>query len=243
MGVLAEHFSGHLQEMRRRLLVSLAAVIACSGVAYLFSEQLTRFLVAPLFRAYPELGGLIYTNPTEAFMAYLKVALLVGLALSLPVVVFQLWMFIAPGLHRHERRMALRVAVAGFLLFLAGGMFAYWVVLPVALSFFMSFASERLVALPGLEAYLSFMVRSAVAFGLAFEVPFLMVIVHRAGLLPRSYFVKKRFYFYAAMVVLSFLLAAGEPFSAILLTIPLLGLYEGGVLMMRLSGSRSPEGE
>jgi sec-independent protein translocase protein TatC len=236
MGALTEHFSGHLQELRRRLLVSFAAIIGCSAVAYLFTQQLTRLFVAPLFRAYPELGSLVYTNPTEAFITYLKVALLVGLAFSLPILIFQLWMFVSPGLHLHERRLALKVVGVASLLFLTGALFAYWVVLPVALTFLMGFASERLVALPKLEAYLAFMVRSTLAFGLAFEVPFLMVIANRTDLVSRDYFIKKRSYFYAGIGVLSLLITTGDFFAAILLAIPLFGLYEGGLLVMRLFG-------
>jgi sec-independent protein translocase protein TatC len=236
MGALAEHFSGHLEELRRRLLISFAAIIGFSAAAYAFSQQLTRYFIAPLFRAYPELGKLVYTNPTEAFIAYLKVALLVGLSFSLPVLIFQVWMFVSPGLHRHERRLALKVVAAASFLFLAGALFAYWVVLPVALSFLMSFASERLVALPKLDAYLAFMVRSTLAFGLAFEVPFLMVITNRTGLVSREYFIKKRLYFYAAIAVLSVLISTGDFFSAVLLAIPLFGLYEGGLLVLRLFG-------
>jgi sec-independent protein translocase protein TatC len=236
MGVLTEHFSCHLQELRRRLLVSFAAIIGCSAVAYLFTQQLTRLFVAPLFRAYPELSSLVYTNPTEAFITYLKVALLVGLAFSLPILIFQLWMFVSPGLHLHERRLVLKVVGVASLLFLTGALFAYWVVLPVVLTFMMGFASERLVALPKLEAYLAFMVRSTLAFGLAFEVPFLMVIANRTDLVSRDYFIKKRSYFYAGIAVLSLLITTGDFFSAILLAIPLCALYEGGLLVMRLFG-------
>jgi sec-independent protein translocase protein TatC len=239
MGALSEHFAVHLIELRRRVLVSFGAIIVCSAAAYLFSRQIARLFVAPLFRAHPDLGKLVYTNLTEAFIAYLKISLLVGLIISFPVLLYQLWMFISPGLHRHERRVALKVVAAASLLFAGGAAFAYFVVLPEALSFLMGFAGERLTALPKLDAYLTFVARSSLAFGLAFEVPFLMVIAHRTGLASRDYFRKKRLYFYAAIVVLSFLITVADIFSAVLMAIPLFGLYEGGLLIIRLFSSPS----
>lgn len=234
MGALNEHFSVHLIELRRRLLVSFGAILVCSAVAYLFSGQIARFFVAPLFRADPTLGKLVYTNLTEAFLAYLKISLLVGLICSFPVLLYELWRFVSPGLHRHERRLALRVVGAATLLFAGGAAFAFFVVLPDALSFLMGFAGTRLTALPKLDAYLTFVARSALAFGLAFEVPFLMVIADRTGLVAKGYFRKKRFYFYAAIVVLAFLLTVGDVFSTALLALPLFGLYEGGILVIRM---------
>jgi sec-independent protein translocase protein TatC len=238
VSVLAEHFAGHLQELRRRLLISLGALLACSAVAYLFSQQIARFFISPLFRAHPELGRLVYTNLTEAFLAYLKLALLVGLLFSFPVLIFQVWMFISPGLHRNERRFALKVTAVATILFAAGVVLAHWLILPVALSFMMGFAGEQLIPLPKLDGYLTFVVRGSLAFGLAFQVPFLMVMANRAGLISREYFSRKRPHFYAAITLLSFLLTVGDLFSAILLAIPLFGLYEAGLVVMRLFGKR-----
>lgn len=237
MGGLNEHLAVHLAELRRRLLIAVGAIVVCSSVAYIFSRQIAGFFVAPLFRADPTLGKLVYTNLTEAFLAYLKVSLLVGLIFSFPVLLYELWMFVSPGLHRNERRLALKVVGAATLLFAAGATFAYFVVMPDALSFLMGFAGERLTALPKLDAYLTFIARSTLAFGLAFEVPFLMVIAQRTGLVAKDHFRKKRLYFYASIVILSFLLTVGDFFSALLLALPLFGLYEGGLLVIRLFSS------
>jgi sec-independent protein translocase protein TatC len=237
MGALSDHFADHLLELRRRLFTCIGAIVVCSGVAYFFSGQIARFFVAPLFRADPALGKLVYTNLTEAFIAYLKISLLVGLIFSFPVLLYELWRFVSPGLHRHERKLALRVVGAATLLFGGGAAFAYFVVLPDALAFLMGFAGERLTALPKLDAYLTFVARSTLAFGLAFEVPFLIVAADRTGLVTKDYFRKKRLYFYAAIVVLAFLLTVGDVFSTALLALPLFGLYEGGLLVIRLFSS------
>ncbi|MDA8164373.1 MAG: twin-arginine translocase subunit TatC [Desulfobacteraceae bacterium] len=237
MGVLNDHFAVHLIELRRRLIVSFVAIAVCSVVAYFFAQPITGFFVAPLFRAHAGMGKLVYTNLTEAFVAYFKIALLVGLIFSSPVLLYELWMFVSPGLHRHERRLVLKIVGTATLLFVGGAAFAYFVVLPDALSFLMGFASERLKALPKFDAYLTFMARSTLAFGLAFEVPFLMVAAHRTGLVSRDHFRKKRLYFYAAIVGLAFLLTVGDIFSAVLLALPLFGLYEAGLLVIRLFSS------
>ena len=231
---LFTHFSVHLVELRRRALVACAAIILLTGVAYLFAEEITRFFMAPILHAHPALGKLVYTNLTEAFISYLKVALLVGLIGAFPVCLHEVWMFVAPGLHRHEKRVALAVVGAATLLFAAGILFAYLVVLPEALAFLMGFSREGLEPLPKLDSYLTFVARSCLAFGLAFEIPFLMVVAGKTGLVQRGYFQRQRKYFYPAILLIAFLLTAGDLFAALLLAIPLCLLYESGALILRL---------
>lgn len=233
MTVLAGHFAGHLRELRNRVLVSFLAILAATLIAYAFSEQLVRFLMVPLIKGHPNLAKLVYTNLTEAFVSYLKISLLAGLMLGFPVCCYELWMFIAPGLHRHERRMARTVVFWATALFVGGVVFAYWVVLPRTLSFLLSFADEQLEPLLRLDAYLTFVARTSLAFGLAFEVPFLMVMAAKAGIVTKGYFARQRKYFYLAILILAFLLTAGDVLSAILLAVPLFGLYEAGILISR----------
>lgn len=228
------HFSSHLHELRQRVIIALLAIIICGSVAYYFSEAIARFFMAPLFNAYPALAHLIYTNLTEAFVSYIKMAVLVGLAGSFPVVLYQCWMYVAPGLYRHEKRMVFAVVFWATFLFSAGVAFSYFVVLPKALAFLMSFAGDLLEPLPKLGAYLTFVARSSLGFGLAFEIPFLMVVAGKTGLCPREHFVNKRLYFYGAILVIAFLLTAGDFFAAGLLGVPLIGLYEAGILVMRI---------
>ena len=243
MSVLADHFSPHLKELRRRLLISFMAVGVCSLLAYFFSEQLVLFFLSPLFKAYPALTKLVYTNLTEAFISYLKVSLLVGIIFSFPVLCYECWMFVSPGLRKNEKRVAFTVVFLATTLFAGGVAFAYFVVMPFALSFLIGFAGEQLEPLPKLDAYLTFVVRSSLAFGLAFEIPFLMIAAVKTGLLAKEYFVKQRKYFYIAILVLSFLLTVGDIFAAMLLALPLFGLYEAGILVSRFfaSSDRSPD--
>jgi sec-independent protein translocase protein TatC len=188
----------------------------------------------PLFLASPNLIKLVYTNLTEAFITYLKLSLLLGIIFSIPVLLYELWMFAAPGLHAGEKKTVLTVVFWATLLFAAGAGFAFFVVLPRALHFFMGFAGPQLTPLPKLSGYLTFVARTSLAFGLAFEIPFLMVAAAKIGWVTRNYFSTKRKYFYPAILLLSVLLAAGDIMAAILLCLPLFALYESGILIIKL---------
>lgn len=233
MSLLVDHLGGHLQELRQRLLISLLAVVVCSGVAYAFVEPIGEFLMAPLFVAAPQLKTLVYTNLTEALFSYMKLALLVGIGVSFPVLIHQVWQFVAPGLHDSERRRVRIVVLLATGLFVAGVAFAYCLVLPHLLSFLMGFSRDNLTPMPKFGEYLTFMARSGLAFGLAFEIPFLMVAAVKTGVVAPGHFREKRGYSYLAIFGLAFLLTAGDPFSAALLLLPLAGLYEVGVLSIR----------
>jgi len=237
---LLQQLTPHLKELRHRLVVSVLSVVLFSSVAYYYSEQLATFFMAPLFAAQPALHRLIYTTLTEAFFSYIKLAILVGVIVSFPVLCFQTWMFVAPGLEDGERKYVRLIVFWSSMLFGAGMLFCYFVVLPRGLSFLLGLPGERVRALPKVGAYLTFVARTCLAFGLAFEIPFLMVAVGKVGLVGREYFVRQRKYFAIAILVLSFLLTAGDPFGAVLLALPLFGLYEVGILVMRLFGSGKP---
>ena len=240
--------SGHLEELRQRLIVSFSVIFLSAVLSYIFAEQIARFFMTPLFLASPALIKLVYTNLTEAFITYLKLALLMGIIFSTPVLLYELWMFAAPGLHENEKKTVITVVFWASLLFGAGAGFAFFIVLPRALHFFMGFANPQLTPLPKLSGYLTFVARTSLAFGLAFEIPFLMVAAAKIGWVKRNYFSAKRKYFYPAILILSLLLGAGDLMAAILLCLPLFALYECGILIIRLftrkqADSDSPSGE
>ncbi|OGR05029.1 MAG: twin arginine-targeting protein translocase TatC [Deltaproteobacteria bacterium RIFOXYD12_FULL_50_9] len=233
MTPLTEHFGGHLRELRQRLVISLLTLVVVTGISYLFVEHIVRFLIAPLFHSCPNLTSLVYTRLTEAFVSYLKVALFAGFFFSFPVLLFQAWRFVAPGLLANEKRLAFKIVFWATSLFLAGGLFAYFIALPRMLSFFMGFAGDWLLPMPKLDGYLTFIARTVLAFGLAFEIPFLMMAAVKTNLVAKDRFVKQRWLFYLAIFGLAFLLVAGDVFAAVLLGIPLIGLYEAGILVTR----------
>lgn len=226
--------TGHLEELRQRLLISFLAIFVFSVIAYIFSEQIARFFMIPLFRAQPTPIKLVYTNLTEAFITYLKVSLLVGITFSVPVLIYEIWLFISPGLHQNEKKVILKVVFWASFLFAAGACFAFFIVLPRALHFLMGFAGPQLTALPKLGGYLTFVARASLGFGLAFEIPFLMVAAVKTNFVKRQYFTRKRKYYYPGILFLALLLAAGDLMAAVLLALPLCGLYETGILVISL---------
>ncbi|MFV0438976.1 MAG: twin-arginine translocase subunit TatC [Desulfopila sp.] len=231
-------FRPHHLELRRRLIIVFSAIVICSIVAYVFVEKIALFCIAPLMAASPLFGKLVYTNLPEAFIAYIKLALLVGIFTSFPVTLYQTWMFVAPGLHKNEKKLAQLIVFWATLLFVAGGAFAFFSVIPKMLIYFMSYANEGLQPLPKLGMYLTFVARTVIAFGLSFQIPFLMVVAGKADLVSSHYFRAKRVSFYLAILILSFLLTAGDLMATVLLAIPLFGLYEVGIFLSQLFSAK-----
>jgi sec-independent protein translocase protein TatC len=227
-------FRPHHLELRNRLIKVFAAIFICTIVAYIFSEKIAALFISPLLAASPLVHKLVYTNLPEAFVSYIKLALLVGILASFPVVLYQLWVFIAPGLRKNEKRLALVIVFWATLLFGAGGAFAFFAVLPKMLTYFMSYANEGLEPLPKLGKYLTFVARTILTFGISFQIPFLMVMAAKADIVRAAYFKRKRMYFYIAILILSFLLTAGDFMATALLAIPLFGLYEVGIFLSSL---------
>lgn len=227
-------FRPHHLELRKRLIVVCSSIIGCTVVAYIFAEQIASLFIAPLFKASPLVYKLVYTNLPEAFLAYIKLALLVGIICSMPIAIYQLWEFVAPGLRENEKKLAVTVVFWSTLLFIVGGSFGFFAVIPQMLIYFMSYASDSLEPLPKLGKYLTFVARTILAFGLSFQIPFLMVMAGKGGLVHGVYFRQKRMYFYIAIIVLSFLLTAGDFMATALLAIPLFFLYEAGIYLSLL---------
>ncbi len=227
-------FRPHHLELRRRLVKVVLTIVISTAVAYCFAEKIAALLIAPLFAASPLVYRLVYTHLPEAFMAYIKLAFLVGLIASMPVALYQLWIFVAPGLKKNEKLLAVTVVFWAMFLFTGGACFAFFVVLPKMLMYFMSYANENLEPLPKLGLYLTFIARTILAFGISFQIPFLMVMAGKANFVQPSYFRRKRTYFYLAILVLSFLLTAGDLTATALLAIPLFLLYEAGIFLAAL---------
>lgn len=235
-------FRPHHLELRSRLIKIFAGVVVCTIIAYIFSEQIAKICITPLFAASPLVGKLVYTSLPEAFISYIKLALLVGIFTSFPITLYQIWVFIAPGLRPNEKKLAIIIVFWASLLFAGGGAFAFIAVLPKMLTYLMSYANEGLEPLPKLGLYLTFVARTVLTFGLSFQIPFLMVMAGRTDLVSASYFKSKRIYFYMAILVMSFLLTAGDFMATALLAIPLFGLYEVGIFLSALFSKKKKTG-
>lgn len=234
MDGLLETFRPHYAELRGRLLRSLIAVLLCGALAYLFRDTLTLWCMRPLQAAFPQMDKLVYTSLPEALVSYLKLSLIVGFLASFPYLLAQCWLFAAPGLARDEKRLALRLILPATLLLACGAAFGFLVILPRLLLYLMAYAGQDLIPLLKLGRYLTFVGRTVLTFALAFEIPFLMVVTARLGLIRAAHFRERRLYFHGGIVILAFLLAAGDVTAALLLTLPLVALYEGGALLCRL---------
>ncbi len=227
----------HLIDFRRRLIWSMLAIVAGFIVSYIFAPEIYAFLVHPLASATEgEQRRLIYTGLTEAFVTYIKLALWSGCFLSFPVIAAQVWMFVAPGLYKHERRAFLPFLVATPILFLMGAAMAYYLVFPLAWKFFLSFEVPAMAgSLPiQLEArvseYLSLSMTIIFAFGLAFELPVILVLLARIGVLSSAQLSQFRRYAIVLIFVAAAILTPPDVISQLCLAFPLMILYEVSVL-------------
>ncbi|MDE1900801.1 MAG: twin-arginine translocase subunit TatC [Alphaproteobacteria bacterium] len=235
----------HLIELRRRLIYALLAVLAGFAVSYAFAPEIYAFLVRPLAAATEgEHRRLIYTGLTEAFTTYIKLSLWTGCFVAFPVIAAQIWMFVAPGLYQHERRAFLPFLLATPLFFLAGAAVAYYFVFPEAWKFFLSFEMPGTTeSLPiQLEArvseYLSLSMTVIFAFGLAFELPVILVLLARAGIVSAEKLASFRRYAVVLIFVFAAILTPPDLISMLSLALPMLLLYEFSILGARWVGKK-----
>jgi sec-independent protein translocase protein TatC len=241
-------FLSHLTELRTRLLWSVLAMIAGSILCYIWVEPIYGFLVQPLADAMgpDDSQRLIYTNLTEAFFTYLKVALFAGAFLTFPIVATQIWMFLSPGLYEKEKKTVLPFLMASPFLFFAGGAVVYYIVLPLAWAFFLSFQSGGdETALPiVLEArvgdYLDLVMTLIFAFGLAFQMPVVMALLAKAGIISADWMVKKRRYAIVLIFIVAAFLTPPDIISQTSLAVPLMALYEISILIIRRLQPKDP---
>jgi sec-independent protein translocase protein TatC len=227
----------HLIELRARLVRSVLALIVAFGVCLYFADDIFGFLVQPLVKAYPEGDGrLIYTALYEAFFVEIKVALFAAFCVSFPIIANQIWAFVAPGLYKNEKKAFLPFLLATPILFTLGAALAYYAVMPAAFAWFLSFEGDAggitQEALPEMGKYLSLVMQFILAFGICFELPVLLLLLNRAGIVGRKDLIRYRRYVIVAAVIVAAVLTPPDPVSQILLATPLIILFEISLILM-----------
>lgn len=229
-------FVAHLIELRDRLIRAMAAVLVVAGVLFIYpgASRLYDVLAAPLVASLPQGTHLIATSVISPFVVPLKILLLTAFLVSLPYVLYQAWAFVAPGLYSHEKRLVLPLVISSTVLFFMGVAFCYFFVFGRVFHFIQSFAPKSITAAPDIEAYLSFVMTMFLAFGAAFEVPIIVVVLARMGVVSIEKMKEYRGYFVVVAFIVAAVITPPDIVSQLALAIPMCLLYEIGLWAARI---------
>ena len=225
----------HFAELRRRILWVFGLFVVALVVGWYVSPWLQEFLTAPLLNVWPE-GELLYTGLADGLMIRFSLSVLFALFVSTPFVLWQVWAFVAPGLHKKEQKIIWPILIASPLLFLLGAGFAFYILFPFVFGFFIELNQSSpvpAVVLPAAKDYLSFAIGLLKVFGIAFQLPLVLVLLNRIGILSRARAVKMRRYAIVLIVVVAAVLTPPGVVSQVLVALPMWGLFEASLLFMR----------
>lgn len=233
----------HLLELRNRLLRCLLVVLVIFvGLVY-FSDRIYAFVAQPLIRVLPGHGSMIATDVASPFLTPIKLTIICSVFIAIPYILAQVWLFIAPGLYRSEKRLVLPLVVASTLLFYGGMLFAYFVVFPLAFKFFTSVVPQGVTIATDISSYLDFVLKLFFAFGVAFEIPIATVLLCWSGVTSAKSLSQKRPYVIVAVFVIGMLLTPPDVISQTLLALPMWLLFEFGLLFSRFYTHRHDSNE
>jgi sec-independent protein translocase protein TatC len=236
-------FLEHLDELRKRLIVAISSIAVGFLIGLLFVDRVEAFVMRPLYEILPEGGSFIFTGPPEAFFIRMKIAALIGLMVAAPVVISQVWLFIAPGLYAHEKRFAIPFVLFSTVFFVAGAAFSHFVVFRWAWQFFGSYSTDYMVFMPSLRETFSLYVRMLLGIGLVFEMPTLVLFLARMGVVTAGFLWRQTKY----AILLIFIVAAiitptPDPVTQTLMAGPMLGLYLISIVIAWVFQKRSADG-
>ncbi len=231
----------HLAELRKRLINSFIAIFIGFIISYHFSEDIFWVLMDPLLKVLPPKDGkIVFLTLTEPFITYLKVALVSGLFLASPIIFWEIWKFIAPGLYPNERKYVIPFVAFASFFFIGGAFFGYFIVFPFAFKFLISFANQDILPSLSMGKYFSFATKMLIAFGIIFELPLITLFLSRLGIITADMLKKWRKYAIVVIFVVSAILTPPDVMSQVLMAVPLLILYEISVIIARIFGKRKP---
>src|SRR3954447_81207 len=228
-----ETFLSHLIELRTRLVRAIIAVVIVLLCLFPFAKTIYSALAAPLLRVLPQGSTMIATDVTGTFLVPLKVTLMAAFLVALPYVLYQMWAFVAPGLYQHEKKLVAPVLVSSFIFFLLGMSFAYFFVFPIAFGFFAHYTPAGVQMMTDIDKYLSFVLTMFIAFGVTFEVPVIVIVLVRMGIVSLEKLRSIRSYVIVGAFVIGAIFTPPDVVSQLLLAVPLWLLYEFGLLMAR----------
>ena len=223
----------HLIELRNRLLYCVFAIGLVFLAIVAFANDIYTFVAGPLLAALPEGSPMIATDVATPFLTPFKLTFFVSFVMAMPVVLYQLWAFLAPGLYANERSMIAPLMASSVLLFYAGIAFAYFLVFPLVFGFFTSVAPEGVAVMTDIASYLNFIIKLFIAFGLSFEIPVAIVLLLRSGLVDAASLEKKRPYVVVGCFIIGMLLTPPDVISQVMLALPMWLLYEAGLFIGR----------
>jgi sec-independent protein translocase protein TatC len=235
-------FIEHLEELRKRLIISLIAVGIGFGISYFFSKEIFHLLAIPLQKNLPPGATMIFTSLPEAFFTYLKVALLTGIFVASPVILYQLWLFVAPALYSHEKKYVIPFVIFSTLFFVGGAAFGYFIVFRYGFQFFMGFATDFIQPAPKLKEYLSFCSMLLLAFGLTFELPLFIFFLAKLGVVDAQMLIRNWRYVILGTFVFAAILTPPDVITQVMMAGPLLVLYALSIWVAQVFG-RKPEKE
>jgi len=236
-------FVSHLKELRDRLIVSIVAVGIAFVITYNFKEAIFKFLMKPFIVVMPAGSSFIFTTITEAFITYFKVSIVAALFAGSPVILFEVWRFVSPGLYEKEKRYMYPFIFFGSILFIFGGLFCYYFVLPIIYHFFVSYAGDFVIPMPSLKEYMNMTLKMLIIFGLIFQLPLLAYYLSRAGIVNHRLLASKRRYAILGIFVVSAIITPPEISSQLLMVIPMWGLYEVSIIIARFFGKKEKKDE
>jgi sec-independent protein translocase protein TatC len=229
-------FTAHLEELRSRLLRVIAVVGIGFVVSYAYKEWLFKVITKPLAGVLPPNSYMIYTGMPEAFFIYMEIAFFAALFLTSPYILYQIWKFISPGLYQRERKYVLPFIVASTTLFVSGVLFGYFIVLPPAFAFFVSFSSDFLKPMFSLKEYLSLSLKFLLGFGVSFQLPVFLFFMTKIGIVnPRFLSKQRRYAILIIFIVAAILTPTPDPFNQTLMALPLMLLYEIGIIVSKFA--------
>ena len=238
-------FTSHLEELRKRLMYAAGAWLVGFIACYGFAEKLFGYISTPAKNALPPGKSLVFITATEPFFTYLKMAALAGFLITLPIILWQLWAFIAPGLYSHEKRFAIPFVTLSFLCFAAGTYFGFFLIFPTIFKFLITFGSAggEIEAMLSMGAYLSISIKLLLAFGLVFELPIIMFFLGRMGVVDAAWLRKNRKFAFLLAFVLGAMLTPPDLFSQTAIAAPFVVLYEVSIWVVRFTAKRRAEAQ